>query len=220
MEDLKRIIVQFVEENEEGNINDIIKYLIKRNITIQESLSKIQESVEIILKSLKNVKYSDSTKSFYFIHNTPNTSISFNEFSSYQVLIVGRILNNEENGIDFSFFNQFLNNKLYDLGNLSSIAPNQKMNIDGFLNTELVQVSFQINQNQFTIRSMIKSINIYNEPLLNYISKLSDRSVKREESINIPLNYGLYLLYENFKSFLNKYNPNINIVIDVLEYTH
>ena len=220
MEDLKRIIVQFVEENEEGNINDIIKYLFKKNIKIQESLSKIQESVEIILKSLNNVKFSDSTKDFYFIQDFQNSLLSFNEFSSYQDVIVGRILNNEEKEINFSLFYQYLNEKVDDLGKLSLIDPKQKINIDGFFDTEIVQVSFQINQYQFTIRSMMKSINIYNEPLLNFISKLSNRSVKREKSIYIPLNYGLFLVYENFKLFLNKYNPNIDIVIDVLEYTH
>lgn len=220
MEDLKRIIVQFVEENEEGNINDIIKYLFKKNIKIQESLSKIQESVEIILKSLNNVKFSDSTKNFYFIQDFQNSSLSFNEFSSYQDVIVGRILNNEEKEIDFSLFYQYLNEKVYDLGKLSLTDPNQKINIDGFFDTEIVQASFQINQNQFTIRSMMKSINVCSEPLLNFISKLSNRSVKREKSIYIPLNYGLFLVYENFKLFLNKYNPNIDIVIDVLEYTH
>jgi len=220
MEDLKRIIVQFVEENEEGNINDIIKYLFKKNIKIQESLSKIQESVEIILKSLNNVKFSDSTKDFYFIQDFQNSLLSFNEFSSYQDVIVGRILNNKEKEIDFSLFYQYFNKKVYDLGKLSLIDPKQKINIDGFFDTEIVQVSFQINQNQFTISSMMKSIDIYSEPLLNFISKLSNRSIKREKSIYIPLNYGLFLVYENFKLFLNKYNPNIDIVIDVLEYIH
>ena len=100
---------------------------------------------------------------------------------------------------------QYLNEKVDDLGKLSLIDPKQKINIDGFFDTEIVQVSFQINQYQFTIRTMMKSINIYNEPLLNFISKLSNRSIKREKSIYIPLNYGLFLVYENLKLFLKTF---------------
>ena len=215
MEDIKEFIIQFIEENEEGNINDIIKFVIKRNIELKENLSKLQESIELILKSLSFVRFSEITKKFYFIHEQTHLN---NKFVSYKNHIIADIINNFKREIDFRQFYEFLKRKVGYLGKLTQINTDTKESIDGFFETDIIQVSFTINQTRFMVTSMMKSSFESPEPLFSYLTTIPNESIKKDRSIYIPLNFGLFLIYKNFSDYLKLIYSELKFQVYDIEY--
>ncbi len=215
MEDIKEFIIQYIEENEEGNINDIIKFVIKRNIELKENLSKLQESIELILKSLNFVRFSEITKKFYFI---PKQMHLNNKFVSYKNHIIADIINNFKREIDFKQFFEFLKRKVGYLGKLTQINTDTKERVDGFFETDIIQVSFNINQTRFMVTSMMKSSFESPEPLFSYLTTIPNESVKKDRSIYIPLNFGLFLIYKIFSDYLKLTYSELKLQVYDIEY--
>lgn len=215
MEEIKDFIIEYVEENEVGNINDIIKFVLKRNVELKENLSKLQESIELILKSLNFVRFSEVTKKFYLIAEQVQLE---NKFFSYKNHIIGDILKNDKGEIDFKGFFEFFYNNVRHLGKLTRTNSEIKENINGLFDTDIIQVFFSIDQKRIHITSMMKPSFESPQPLFNYLANISNESIKKDRSVYIPLNYGLYLVYKDFIDYLKDFHPKLNVQVYDIEF--
>jgi len=215
MEEIKDFIIEYVEENLEGNVNDIINFVLKRNIELKESLSKLQESIELILKSLDFVRFSEVTKKFYLIAKQAQLE---NKFFTYKNHIIGDIVKNEKGEIDYKGFFEFFYKNVRYLGKLTRTNSEVKENVNGLFESDVIQVSFIMNQNKIHITSMMKPSFESPQPLFNYLKNISNESIKKDRSVYIPLNYGLYLVYINFKDYLKEFHPKFNLHVYDIEF--
>ncbi len=215
MEEIKDFIIEYVEENEEGNVNDIINFVLKRNIELRDSLSKLQESIEFILKSLNFVRFSEVTKKFYLIAEQVQLE---NNFFSYKNHIIGDIVKNDKGKIDFKGFFELFYKNVRRLGKLTRTNSEIKENLNGLFETDVIQVSFNMNQRKIHITSMMKSSFESPQPLFNYLTNISNESIKKDRSVYIPLNYGLYLVYKNFIDYLKDFHPKLKIQVYDIEF--
>lgn len=221
-EDYKDYVIEYIEEYQKGNINDIIRYLIEKNILIQ-NLAKFKELIEKILKELtthKKINYSPTTQNF-LSKTAPKLEYYpiKNELISYQNFISGQIINyTDESFLNFESLNEVLLNSLESLGTYECISVDNKKNIlIATFKSSLIQTHLNITNDTFSIRSQMKPLITESEPIILYISNLN-KTLKKEKCTYIPLNYGIYLIYEIILDFIKKNYKNLDLKINFLEF--
>ncbi len=221
-EDYRDFVIEYIEEYQKGNINDILRYLIDKNILVQ-NLVKFKEIIEQILKELtahEKITYYPNTQNF-LSKSTPKLEYYpiKNELISYQNLISGQIINyTDESSLNFESLNEVLLNSLESLGTYEciSVDDNKKILLSTF-KSSLIQTHLNITNDSFSIRSQMKPLITESEPIILYISNL-DKTLKKEKCTYIPLNYGIYLIYDILSNFIKKRNKNLRLKINFLEF--
>ena len=220
MQDLKDFIKQYLEQYEHGNIGDIMQYLMERNLFIEETLSSLRNKVEEILRSMKNVHFSDSTRNFTFENVNLSRFPMINEFASHQCLLSGTILQNSP-GLNLNAVSKFIKERIDKLGKYScsvSTVDDENSHLNGFFETTLIQVSFFMNQKEFTIKSMMRSQITSKEPFIYYAASLPNNSIRKERFSYMPLNFGIYLIFDIINEYIRSKEQKLELKVDFLEF--
>lgn len=222
MEEYKDIIIEYINEYKKGDINDIVRFLIEKEVFIK-NLGELKESIDNILKNLtmnRKINYSSTTQNFFALPKTKLESYLFkNKLISYQNVLSGQFINYSKDFLfNYENLNNFLLKCLESLGEYECISmDNEKEILIATFRSSLIQTHIDISRNLIHIRAQMKPIITESEPFLVYVSNL-DKTLKKDRSIYVPLNYGIYLIYNILLDFLkNNYN-NLDLIVNSLEF--
>ncbi len=223
MEDFKNYIIEYIEEYQKGSIEDIIRYLIEKEVIVQ-NLKELKDSIENLLKELttnKKINYTPTNQKFVLL---PKIDYDYypkkNEFSSFQNLISGQFISlvDEKLRLNYEDLSNYLLQRLNPLGvfEISSVDNNKKI-LMALFESSLIQTHLSISNDLLLIKCQMKSIIKESEPIISFISNLN-KSFKKVKCAYIPLNYGIYLIYNVIVDFIKDNNLNISLKIDFLEF--
>ena len=224
MLDIKDYVLDYIEEYDEGNIDDIVRYLLENEILIK-NLKELKELIEKILGDLKKqnlIDFLPTTKKFHkLISIRANAIVVPNDYSSAQNILTATLLYEKETIFDFEKLNQFLYDKLNLYGKYSiKSADNKKMYLIAIFETSLIEVNISFSNYTLILRSNMKQSVLINEPILEYISKISNKSLKKEKSIFIPINYGIYLVYQCILDYIKEHESNYILEIISIDFSY
>ncbi|MHA1380905.1 MAG: hypothetical protein ACTSRG_21270 [Candidatus Helarchaeota archaeon] len=216
MDDIENFIMRFVEEQEVGDITDIIRYLSKLNIDIKQNLSELKQLIIELLKKNDNI-ITDFSGRFQVTPNIKEIQ-PVNQFASNKNIMVGTII--QKGTIKYiDIYHQFTK-RISDFGKLKCNVPNKFNNfMNGFLDLDNIQVAFTFNQDNFTIKASMKERLDFPDSLMIYLFNLN-KGIKKQYGGYIPLNFGIFLIYMVFRDSLRDCVQDFTLKIDDINYIH
>ncbi|GAI23715.1 unnamed protein product [marine sediment metagenome] len=221
MDDLEVLVKEYLENNYQGNISQIIKFLLEIGYYFDE-LSSVKEKIENILyqfNEAKILKYDSVAKDYTLQRITFEDFDKDNRLKNYGIILIANIFSiDEKSSIHLKDLNSFFWNYTKTLGNYSCIILNEENKIlESSFETDFITTTFTLRQNIVYIRCTMNPKLEKKEPIYDYIIEHKNQ-FSAEKKIYIPLNFGIYLFYDALIQYIEKTKENFTIKITSITF--
>ncbi len=217
MEEIEKFTIDFVNSQKYGDISDIIRYLSKQNIILDNTINELKEMVKEILRKYEDIILSEGTGKFQVKGGTIQSK-KINPFYSYKCLVFGCL--EFDKTIDYSRFYPILKDKIGKMGNMRCNIPDNENNfVHGYLDTNFFQINFTFDQRDYSLKGIMKKEISVKDSLFDFLVNLPN-GMKKEFGSYLPLNWGIYQFYIIFSNFIKHNYKTCDLIIEDIEYSH